>query len=165
MEDTAVRRVDHHRAHFENRVRERDEADAERANPEIVVDIDHLDLDFIFQPLFGELVRDQPRGEAVRIERHTELGGEIGDGADMILMPVRQYDAEQVLLPVLDEFEVGHNDVDARIIVAAKGHAQIGHDPFAVAAIEIGVHADLARSAQREKKQLLARSRHIIGFR
>src|SRR3546814_7084296 len=41
----------------------------------------------------------------------------------------------------------------------------VGHDPFAVAAVEIGVHADLARSAQREKKQLLARSCHIIGFR
>ena len=114
---------------------------------------------------FGELVRDQPGGEAVGIERDAEVGSKIGDGADMVLMPVRQHDAEQVVLAVLDELEVGHHDLDPRIILAAEGHAEVEHDPFAVAAIEIGVHADLARSAQCEEKQLLARSRHDVGFR
>ena len=83
----------------------------------------------------------------------------------MILMPVRQHDAEQVVLAILDEFEVGHHDLDPRIILRPEGHAQVEHDPFAVAAIEIGVHADLARSSQCEEKQLLARSRHNVGFR
>src|SRR3546814_4755112 len=74
-----------------------------------------MDLDLPLHPLFGELVRDQPRGEAIGIERHAKLGGEIGDGTDMILVPMGQHDAEQILAPILDELEVGHHDVDARI--------------------------------------------------
>ena len=133
-------------------MRERDQADAEGPELETVVDVNDLQVDLLLQPLFGKLVRDQARGEAVGVERHAEVGGEIGQRPDMIFMPVREDDPEQVLLAILNEFEIGHDDVDAGIIVAAKGHAEVGHDPFAVAAIEIGVHADLARSAQCEEK-------------
>jgi ActR/RegA family two-component response regulator len=78
----------------------------------------------------------------------------------MVFMPVGEDDAEQVLLAILYEFEIGHDDVDARIIMGTEGHAKVEHDPFAVAAIEIGVHADLARPAERDEEQFLAGNGH-----
>src|SRR3546814_18424674 len=121
----------------EDLVRERHNAKPERAETEAGVESDYMDLDLPLHPLFGELVRDQPRGEAIGIERHAKLGGEIGDGTDMILVPMGQHDAEQILAPILDELEVGHPDVDARLVGRAEDDAQVEHDQLAVATIEI----------------------------
>ena len=74
----------------------------------------------------------------------------------MVLMAVRQDDAEQVLPPLLDEGEIGQDQVDAGILMIGEGHAEIDHQPFALAAVEIDVHADLARAAEREEKQFVA---------
>ena len=56
-----------------------------------------------------------------------------------------------VLGALLDEFQIGKDQLDTRIGGVAERHAQIDHDPFAVTAIEIGVHADLARPAKGQE--------------
>ena len=139
---------------------ERHQSDTERADAELRIDIDNLQLDLFLQPFLGELVRDQAGGEAIGVERYAEVGGEIGNRADMILVPMGQDDTEQVVLAILDKFEVGHHDVDPWIILRPEADAEIEHDPLAVAAIEIGVHADLSRAAEREEKQFLAGNGH-----
>ena len=75
----------------------------------------------------------------------------------MVLMPVRQDDAEQVVAPLLDEGGVGQDQVDAGILMVGEGDAEIDHHPFALAAVEIDVHADLVRAAEREEKEFVRR--------
>ena len=156
VEDAAVGRVDQQRIALGDRMGERDVAEAERPEAEIALHLDDVELDLVGQPLLLELAGDQAGGERRRVERHAEIVGEIGDGADMVLMAVGEDDAEQVVAPLLDEGEVGQDQLDARIGRVGEGHAEIDHDPFALAAVEIDVHADLARAAEREEEQFLA---------
>ena len=135
---------------------ERDVAEAERAEPEIALHLDRVELDLAGQPLLLELAGDQAGGERRRVERHAEIVGEIGDGADMVLMAVGEDDAEQIVAALLDEGEIGQDQLDARISGIGEGQAEIDHHPFALAAVEIDVHADLARAAEREEEELLA---------
>ena len=74
----------------------------------------------------------------------------------MVLVPVRQDDAGELVLLLLDEFEVGQDEVDARIIRIGEGQPEIDHQPLALRAVEIDVHADLARPAERAEQQLFA---------
>ena len=76
--------------------------------------LDDVELDLAGQPLLLELAGDQPGGERRRVERRLQLLGEIGQRADMILVAVGQDDPEQPLLLVLDELEIGQDEVDAR---------------------------------------------------
>src|SRR3546814_4682568 len=50
MENAAIGGVDHHRAHFQDRVRERHHAQPERAQAEAGVEVDDMDLYLFFQP-------------------------------------------------------------------------------------------------------------------
>ncbi len=74
----------------------------------------------------------------------------------MVLMAVGQDDAEQIVAPLLDEGEIGQDQLDARIFGIGEGQAEIDHHPFALAAVEIDVHADLARAAEREEEEFVA---------
>jgi hypothetical protein len=143
---------------------ERHVAKAERAQPEFALHVDDVDLDLVGQPLLLELPGDQPSGEGGGVERDSEVGGEIGDGADMVLVPVGEDDPEKVLPVLLDEGEVGQDQLDTRIGRVGEGHPQIDHDPLALAAVEIDVHADLARSAEREEEQFVS-GFHLNPFR
>jgi hypothetical protein len=49
-------------------------------------------------------------------------------------------------------------------IRAAEGHAEIDHQPLAIAAIEIDVHADLARPAERTEDQLFTWFHFVVSF-
>ena len=88
-------------------------------------------LDLPGQPFFLQLARDQPGGERRRVNRHLQIGGHVGQRADMILMPVGDDDPDEVLHPLLDEFEVGQDEVDPRIFMVGEGQSAIGHQPFA----------------------------------
>ena len=74
----------------------------------------------------------------------------------MVLMAVGEDDAEQVVALLLDEVEVGQDQLDAGIVGIGEGQAEIDHQPFALAAVEIDVHADLARAAEREEEEFFA---------
>src|SRR6476620_1604484 len=75
----------------------------------------------------------------------------------MILVPVsKDYSREPVLL-ALDELEVGEDELDPGIGRVGEGQPQVDHDPLAAAAVEIDVHADLARAAERDEQQFLSR--------
>ncbi len=130
-------------------------ADRERAEIEGIEMVDHPEVDLAGDSRLLQLGAHQPGGEWRRVERHAQFLREIRDGPDVILMRVRQHHAEQVLRLILDELQIGENQVDAGIFVAAEGHAQIDHQPLVVAAIEIDVHADLARSTERAEQQFL----------
>ena len=85
--------------------------------------------------------------------------------ADMILVRMGDEDAEQILALLLDEAQIGIDDVDARqVLLAAEAHAAIDQDPLPVVlraeAVEGGVHADLAETAERDKNQFVLMGSH-----
>ena len=69
VEDVAERRLDEQAVPSGNRVRQRDEADAERPELDRPAALDDIELHLAGQPLFLELAGDQPGGERRREER------------------------------------------------------------------------------------------------
>ena len=63
---------------------------------------------------------------------------QIGHGAQMVLVGVGQDQAVEKGPLLLDEAQVGQDDVDAGQPVVGEAEAQIDHQPAAVLAVEIG---------------------------
>ena len=156
MEHVAIGRIDLQRVALGDRMRQRQIAQPERPQPEPVEVVDHAQIDLAGDTGFLKLGLDQPGGERRGVKRNSQVGREIGHGADMILVRMGQHHADKVLFALLDEIEVGKDQIDARIFVAAESHTQVDHQPLAVAPIEVDVHADLARSAQRAENEFLS---------
>ena len=160
VEHLARRRFDQQRAGLGDRVRQFDEGNAEWPDLEGLGVLDDLQLYAVADALFVQLAADQARGELGRVERHAEVLGEIRQRADMILMPVCQHDADEVVEAFLDEGEVGQDHVDTGVSGVGEGDAAIHHQPLAVAAIEIDVHADLSRAAKGAEEQFVVSGCH-----
>ena len=110
-------------------------AETERTEIEAAFILDHMQLHILAEAFFFQLHADQARREGRGIQRHAKIGGQIGDGADMIFMPMGQDDAEQVVAPILDEAQVRQDQFHAGIIGIGKGQAEVDHDPLALAAV------------------------------
>ncbi len=90
VEDAPVRGIDQQRIAFGDRMRERDIGHLERADGELaVVLFDDMQLDLVDQTRFLELAADEVGGERRGIDRHAEIGGEIGDRTDVVFMRMR----------------------------------------------------------------------------
>ena len=111
-----------------------------------------MQFNLIGDPFFFELPPNQCRCKRIGVKRHTEIGCEIRHRADMILMPVRQDDTDKILLARFDKFQIGEDQINAGIIRTGKCQAEIDHQPFAITAIKVNVHADFVRPAKREKE-------------
>src|SRR5690348_4252398 len=81
----------------------------------------------------------------------------------MVFMPVSEDDPGQPVLLAFDELEVGKDKLDAGIGRVGEREPEVDHDPLAAAAVEIDVHADLARAAQRDEQQFFA-GNHCADF-
>src|SRR5579884_2962447 len=156
VEYVAERRLDQKPVAFRNGVRERDEADAERSELDDAAALHDVELDRTGEPLLLELAGDEPGREGRRVKRALELFGHVGKRADMVLMPVCEHDAGEPLLLVFDELEIGQDELDAWIVGTREIEAEVDHDPLAAAAVEIDVHADLARAAERAEDQFFS---------
>ena len=77
----------------------------------------------------------------------------------MVLVGVGQDDAQDVVGVLFDEGRIGHDDLDARRGQVPEGDADVDHDPFArmgrAVAVEIEVHADLVRPAERQEDEFV----------
>ena len=75
------------------------------------------------------------------------------DGADVVLMRVGQHQRVDVVEPILDEAQVGQDQVDARFVVAGEQHSAV-HDQQPAEMLENRhVAADFADAAQRGDPQ------------
>ena len=84
----------------------------------------------------------------------------MGHRPEMVLMGVGEHQPQQVRAALDDKGGVGHHDLDAGDAVVAERHAEIDHQPLAVEAVEVEVHADLAAAAERHEQQLVVALRH-----
>src|SRR3546814_7762581 len=87
--------------------------------------VDDIDLDIVRQPLLFQLAPNESSGERCCVKRYIKISSKIGNGADMILMPMRENDAEQIVATLLNESQIGKDQVDAGIAWIGKGKAQI----------------------------------------
>ena len=125
------------------------------------------------RPSLGEFRFQHLGGERRGIDRDAaELRPEIDHRAEMILMRVGEQQAVDVVALVLEEADVGQDDVDAGLGVAAEGDAHVDDQPLARAAaaiaVEIQIHADLAHAAQRQEDEIgslsIRSARHVGVF-
>src|SRR6185437_12610396 len=149
---------------FRNRMRDRDELDVERADVDASArwyngywNLGRLALRLAFG-------LEQGGAELRRIDRAFQLRPEVDDGAKMILMGMREHEANEVLALFLQKADVRHDQVDPRqMLLVAEGDAEIDGKPGALVAIaeaiDRQVHADLADAAERCKGQFI-RPRH-----
>ena len=161
MQHGARRGVDRQRMRFRNRVRDRNELDAERPEFDAAARRHDGDRDFRRVALGGAFGLEQRGGEFRRIDRAFQPRPEIDDGAEMVFMGVRQHQPDQVLPLLHQKADVGHDGVDARqMFFVAEGDAEIDREPGALLAvaetIDRQVHADLADAAERRKGEFVS---------
>ena len=144
-------------------MREREVGDLERADFEAAVVVrNYMQFDLVDQSRFGQFASNKVGSERRGIDRHAQIGREVRHCADMILMRMGQHDRVELLAAFFDKFQIGEDQVDARVLVPRKGHAQIDHQPPALATVEVDVHADFARAAKREEQQFVFGSEILL---
>ena len=135
MQRRAERRADHHRGRLGDRMRHVDQLDVERADRAAAAERHDMQREAVDEAHLGELRFQHLGGEGRGIDRDAgELRPEIDHRAEMILMRVGQQQADDIVPLLLDEADVGKDDVDAGLGLAAEGHAHVDDEPFARAA-------------------------------
>ena len=85
----------------------------------------------------------------------------------MILVRVREHDAGKVSPLLLEETNVGEDEIDAGQVVAGEGDAEIHRHPGAPAlvaeAVDGEIHPDLADAAERRKDEFSRRCHHGLS--
>ena len=137
----------------------RHELQVERAELQFASEGDFMQRHVVEQPVLRQLAAQHGGGERRRIDRAFQPLPQMGDGADMVLVGVGEDEAEQVLLLAFDIERVGHDDFNARLAAIGEGDAQVDRQPFTVRgrtiAVEVEVHADLARAAERQEDEFV----------
>ena len=72
----------------------------------------------------------------------------------MILVRMGQNEAIEKGPLLLNEAEIGQDDVHPRQTIVGKAEPQIHHRPAAILAIQVAIDADLADAAQRHEPQI-----------
>ena len=85
----------------------------------------------------------------------------------MVLMGVGQNQADKVLALLLQEADVGHDQIDAgQVFLVAEGYPEIDRKPRPLVAvaepIDRQVHADLSDTAERRERQFIG-ARHQVA--
>ena len=164
VENEAGGSSDRQRRAFGDGMGDRDELDDERA------DGDFIALGDDPQRNLGRARLAEPArlGESGRKARHIDGRAKVrpkfGERADVVLVRMGDDDADQILLRLLDETEVRHDEIDARQVLTGEGDAEIDHQPlarvFGAVAVQGAIHADLAQAAERDEHEL-AVIRHL----
>ena len=79
----------------------------------------------------------------------------IGQRSHVVFMSVGDDNPFDMLLVMLQKLNVRKDEVNSGLVVTAKGHAAIHHQPFAPAAVHAQVHANLARPPQGQKQNFV----------
>src|SRR3546814_7005273 len=88
MKDIAKRRFDEERITFRNGMGKGHITKAKGPKREAALIVDDIDLDIVRQPLLFQLAPNESSGERCRVKRYIKISSKIGNGADMILMPM-----------------------------------------------------------------------------
>ena len=105
-------------------------------------------------PVLAELGRDQRQGEPGADQRDVAAQPQqVRDRADVVLVPVGEDDGGDVVEPVLDDPEVGEDQVDAGLLGLGEQDAAVDDQQLALELQHGHVAADLAEPAERHDAQ------------
>src|SRR5271165_368153 len=158
MDGEARRRANRECRALRDRMSDGDEFDVERPDRHALAGPHDLDRNFGCAGL-PEAARLRESGSEGRsIDLHAEARPQIGERADMVFVRMGDDDAGEVLSRLLDETDVGHDEIDAGQVVACEGDAEIDHQPLArlrrPIAVERAIHADFAQAPQGREHEL-----------
>jgi len=114
------------------------------------VDLHELRLDAVLTAL-GRHQRERERRA-----HHRDVGAQLEqerDGADVVLVTVREHERLDLVEAVLDVPEVGEDEVDARLGRAREEHAAVDDQQLAVVLEDGHVAADLGDAAEGDDAQ------------
>jgi hypothetical protein len=161
VQDGAERRLDRQPVRLRDRVRDGHELDPERPELQIAAQRDLGQADLIEDAGVAQLLADQEGGERRGVERGFQARPQPAERTDVVLVSVRQHDAQDVVGVGLDVARVRGDHLHAGRRQVAEGHAQVDHDPLPIVrrpvAVQIEIHPDLVRPAQRQEDELVSR--------
>ena len=71
----------------------------------------------------------------------------------MILVRMGRHDPEQAIAAFDDKAGIRHDDFETRLRIISEGDAAIDNQPVALIPVNIQVHPDFARAAERHEEQ------------
>src|SRR5580765_1490387 len=95
-------------------MRHRYELDIERADIDPAAGGDHCDGNLRRVALGRAFGLEQGGAEFGRVDRTFQLRPEIDDGAEMVLMGVREHETDEIAALLLEKADVRHDQVDSR---------------------------------------------------
>ena len=102
---------------------------------------------------FFELGLQQPKRKAGSVYRHLQIGNNVGNGADMILVPVRQDYGPQVVPLFQEVADVRQHNIDAVHLLLGKFEAGVKKNGIISVFEEKHVFPDIPDAAQRNHPQ------------
>jgi len=69
----------------------------------------------------------------------------------MIFVRVRRDDPEQTITALDNKSGIGHDHLDPRLRIIPEGDAAIDDEPVARVSVDVQVHPDLTRTAERDE--------------
>ena len=111
-------------------------------------------------PVLLELGLDEGQGEPGPHQGDVRpLAQQVRDGADVVLVAVREHDGDDLVEPAADPGEVGQDHVDARLVLLGEEHPAVDDQQPAGVLVDRHVAADLPQPAQRHHAQAARRQR------
>ena len=97
-----------------------------------------------------ELRLGEGERQAAGVDRHVELPQDERQGAEVVLVAVRDDEAEHVVAALEQVADVGQHEVDAEHVVAREREPAVDDDDLAAVLHGGHVLADLAEAAERD---------------
>ena len=104
-------------------------------------------------PVLLELRPQERQRQRRRVDRSVDERPEIGNPADVILVPVRQHQRRRPWLALLEIREVRNEQVDPGQFRAGKHHTRIDHERGLIRRDGHRVHAEFAEPSERDHCQ------------
>ncbi len=147
MNQDSQRRVDGQRDAIHQAVRHLDGLDGEGPDAKRLPGADFVQHGVVEQPVLVQLVLDVGQGELGAVDRDVQLREQPGNGADVVLVPVRQNQGAN-MIAVLDEIaDIRHDDVDAEQLRFGEHQSGVDHDDVVAPAHGHAVHSKFAATA------------------
>jgi hypothetical protein len=155
VDDDADWRLDGQGHAIDQRMRDADGLDDERPEGEFALGLDLDELDFVEQLVLVELAFDVGQGKLGAVDGNFEFGENPGQAADVVLVAVSEDDAADAGFVLNQVGDVGHDDVYAQELGFGKHEAGVDDDNVVFPAQGEAVHAEFAKSAERDDFKIL----------
>ena len=147
------RAMDSERDTIHQTVRHLDGMDGERAQFDSLIRAQFVEVGVIQQSVLVEFVFHIGERELRSPDGDFEFGKHPGQGADMVLVAVREDDAANALAIFEQVRDVGHDDVDTQEFGFGEHEPGVDDDDVISPAEGHAVHTELAKAAERNDLQ------------